>query len=40
MSYAGDLAAYGVKISRQEVKNEIEELNLEQILFINVKKKK
>lgn len=31
--YAGDHAAYGVKISRQEVKNEIEELNLEQSFY-------
>lgn len=31
--YAGKHAAYGVKISRQEVKNKIEELNLEQSFY-------
>lgn len=39
--YAGEHAAYGVKISRQEVKNEIEELDLNQAFYdkaINKKK--
>ena len=39
--YAGEHAAYGVKISRQEVKNEIEELNLEQSFYPeNIEKRK
>lgn len=39
--YAGEHAAYGVKISRQEVKNEIEELNLEQSFYPeNIDKRK
>lgn len=38
--YAGNHAAYGVKISRQEVKNKIEELNLEQSFYEENKNKK
>ena len=38
--YAGGHAAYGVKISRQEVKNEIEELNLEQTFYDKTTNKK
>lgn len=38
--YAGEHAAYGVKISRQEVKNEIEELNLEQSFYSKNNEKK
>ena len=38
--YAVEHAAYGVKISRQEVKNEIEELNLEQSFYPENNEKK
>lgn len=38
--YSGEHAAYGVKISRQEVKNEIENLNLDVPLYPNNESKK
>ena len=38
--YSGEHAAYGVKISRQEVKNEIENLNLDVQLYPNNESKK
>ena len=38
--YAGEHAAYGVKISRQEVKNEIEELDLNQSFYDKATNKK
>lgn len=38
--YAGEHAAYGVKISRQEVKNEIEKLNLDNSFYQENNKKK
>lgn len=38
--HAGEVAAYGVKISRQEVKNEIEKLDLEQNFYEEKQEKK